>query len=130
MTRNNYLKIALVISLIALISAISSHGIYTFYLQNGFPKFQSQLELGIIALAILFIVLPALSVIGLLLKKIWGILPLALFPIVATVFSVSTLPFISQVFPVGSVRSIIIIVINILFFLVTVYIGVKSFRQQ
>lgn len=130
MTKNNYFRISQVFALLAVISAISFHGVYTFYLQTPVLSFDSFFEVTIFCLALLFILLPTLALASLLLKKPWGILPLIVFPIVATVFSIAAIPFLLQLFPVGAIRGIFVIVINSMFFGATIYIGLKLNKQQ
>jgi len=101
-----------VIALIELVAALPWHGVYLF---GWYARRAIEFDAWMVFLSIegvCFLLFPLLSVVGVFLNKRWVYYTLMVFPVLAFIHSISAIPYLSHIAPIGYWRSIVLAIIN------------------
>ena len=121
------LRLAQLLALSELSSALLLPGAYMFPFTWGFRVgnwYHPALLLGNL-LAILFVSIPAATLIGLLTARMSAFWGLYLSPIVSLFFGVSAVPFVAHAVPAGTSRTVLLIVTNVAAILLAIWLRTR-----
>ena len=110
-------KLAIAFAALGLASALSAPGIFLWPL-NSFRMDNYYMD-GVVlaasmdALRVLFLVVPAMSLIGAIRGKRWALYGVMAFPVIAWAFGAGAIPYVAHIFPPVAPRTIAITVINL-----------------
>jgi hypothetical protein len=107
------LNLAVALSVLELLVALPSYGIYLQVLNTyGSHDFWEPIRVSISLLSMLFVLLPIYAVFTSLKNMKSAYLAIILFPLLATIFGVTTIPFINLFYPGHLLSTTTLIVIN------------------